>query len=65
MFKRITVRALEVAEEQFRRIVFENNMRPEAADLVRDQVVEEMADQYIDRLAERASEYLDRKRRPA
>jgi hypothetical protein len=51
MFDRVMSRAVEVAEEQFRRMVFDTNMRAETAQLVHDRVVDAMAERYIEGLA--------------
>jgi hypothetical protein len=60
MFDRVVARAREVAEEQFRRLVFDTKMRPEAAQLVHDQVVDRMAERHIDDLADHAVEWIKR-----
>jgi hypothetical protein len=61
MFDRVMKRAIEVAEEQFRRMVFDTGMRPEAAALFHDQVVDATAERYIENLAQRISDDLREK----
>jgi predicted subunit of tRNA(5-methylaminomethyl-2-thiouridylate) methyltransferase len=59
IFDRVIARALEVAEEQFRRMVFDTGMRAEAVQLFHDQVVDALAERYVDKLTDRILEEVD------
>jgi hypothetical protein len=49
----VMARAQEVAAEQWRRLVFDTAMKPEAAEAARERAIQAMAEQYIDNLADR------------
>ena len=60
IFEKIVTRAEAVAEEMWRRMLFDNpgtlaNASPEVFKEIHDYVVEEMATRYVDRLAERVA----------
>jgi predicted subunit of tRNA(5-methylaminomethyl-2-thiouridylate) methyltransferase len=62
MFDRIMARAQEVAEEQFRRMVFDTGMRAEAVALLHDRVVDRLAERYVEDLARRAGDQAEETR---
>ena len=55
MFGTVIARAHVIAEEQFRRLVFDTNMRPEAAELVREEVIDAIAEKIVDGWADKAA----------
>jgi hypothetical protein len=63
MFDKVIARATAIAEEQFRRLVFDTDMRLEAAELVRERVVDATAERIIERWAEKANERAEKKMR--
>jgi len=57
MFERVLAMAQLVAEEQFRRLVFDTEMSAEAAAECHDIVVDRLMDRYVANVAHRALEY--------
>jgi arginine/lysine/ornithine decarboxylase len=51
MFDKVVTHASAIAEEQFRRLVFDTAMRPEAAEAIRQVVVDNTAERIIEEMA--------------
>jgi hypothetical protein len=64
MFNAVMTRAKVVAEERFRRMVIDTHMNPEAVELLRDRVVNAIAEDYVEQLAEIIATELEPQEKP-